>query len=53
MTDEHGEVCGMRIGKGTEPLEEPPPTQCQCVHHESHITKTGTEPRPTRWEATY
>jgi hypothetical protein len=42
MTDEYGEVCGMRIGKGRRLLGEIPP-QSQCA----------TEQRPTRWEVTY
>jgi hypothetical protein len=26
-------------------------SQCYFVHHKSHMTLTGLEPRPPRWEA--
>jgi hypothetical protein len=27
------------------------PAQCHFVHHKSHMTWPGLEPRPPRWEA--
>jgi hypothetical protein len=40
----------MRIGRGTEVVGENLP-QCHFAHHKSHMTWSGPEPRPPKWEA--
>jgi hypothetical protein len=38
-----GAIGGMKIGRGNLP-------QRHFVHHKSHLTRPGIEPRPPRWE---
>jgi hypothetical protein len=44
-----GEFGRMKIGRGTEVFVENLP-QRHFVHHKSHLTRPGREPRPPRWE---
>jgi hypothetical protein len=39
-----GEICGMKIGNENLP-------QRHFIHHKSHMSRSGFEPRPPRWEA--
>jgi hypothetical protein len=43
MINARGAVGGMRIGRGTEVLEENPP-QCHFAHHKFHMTWHTIEP---------
>jgi hypothetical protein len=40
----------MKIGRETEIPQENLP-QRHFVHHKSHSTRSGLEPRPLRWQA--
>jgi hypothetical protein len=40
-----GEIGGMKIGMGNRSTRRKP------AHHKSHMTRTGFEPGPPRWEA--
>jgi hypothetical protein len=40
--NDDGELGGMKTGRGTELLREPPP-QRHFVHHKSHLTRPGIE----------
>jgi hypothetical protein len=40
-----GAIGGIKFGRGTEVLGENLP-QRRCVHHKSHMSRTGLEPGP-------
>jgi hypothetical protein len=47
---DYGAIGGMKIGRENQSTGRKP-APAPLVHHKSHMTRTGIESRPPRWEA--